>query len=85
MIFASARRSAAFRTLNPTSTTYLNNPNYSNFLLDHFNTVTQGNAGKWAYNEGTRDVVTMSAVDRIFQFAQDNDLERAAAQYALGR
>jgi len=27
--------------------TYLNNSNYTNFLLKYFNTVTQGNAGKW--------------------------------------
>jgi GH35 family endo-1,4-beta-xylanase len=55
--------------------TYLNNPNYTSFLLDHFNAVTEGNAGKWAYNEGTRDVVTMQAVDRILQFATDHDLD----------
>jgi endo-1,4-beta-xylanase len=54
---------------------FLNNANYSNFLLDNFNTISQGNAGKWAYNEGTRDVVTMQAMDRIFQFAEDNDLD----------
>src|SRR3954454_7019550 len=28
---------------------YLNNPTYSNFLLSHFNAITPGNAGKWAY------------------------------------
>jgi GH35 family endo-1,4-beta-xylanase len=54
---------------------FLNNSNYANFLLDHFNTITQGNAGKWANNEGIRDVVTMAAVDRMLQFAQDNDLD----------
>jgi GH35 family endo-1,4-beta-xylanase len=55
--------------------TYLNNPDYSSFLLDHFNAVTEGNAGKWASNEATRDVVTMQAADRILQFAQDNGLD----------
>jgi GH35 family endo-1,4-beta-xylanase len=55
--------------------TYLNNPNYSNYLRSHFNTVTQGNAGKWASNEATRDVVTMQAVDRIIQYAVDNNLD----------
>ncbi len=55
--------------------TYLNNSNYSNFLVDNFNTITQGNAGKWAYNEETRDVVTMQAVDRILQYAEDNNLD----------
>ncbi len=54
---------------------FLNNANYSDFLLDHFNTITQGNAGKWAYNEGTRDVVTMQAVDRMLQYAEDNNLD----------
>jgi endo-1,4-beta-xylanase len=53
---------------------YLNNPTYSNFLLSHFNAITPGNAGKWAYNEASRDVVTMSGVDRLLQYAQDNDL-----------
>jgi endo-1,4-beta-xylanase len=54
--------------------TYLNNSNYTNFLLTHFNTVTQGNAGKWGGNESTRDVVTMSASDRIDQYAVDHNL-----------
>jgi GH35 family endo-1,4-beta-xylanase len=54
--------------------TYLNNSTYSNFLLNHFNAVTPGNAGKWAYNEGSPDVVTMSGVDRLLQYAEANDL-----------
>jgi GH35 family endo-1,4-beta-xylanase len=54
---------------------FLNNANYRNFLLNHFNTITQGNAGKWAYNEATRDVVTMQAIDRLLQFAEDNNLD----------
>lgn len=53
---------------------FLNNANYSDFLLSHFNAVTPGNAGKWASNEPTRDVVDMSAVDRILQFAESNHL-----------
>jgi GH35 family endo-1,4-beta-xylanase len=53
---------------------FLNNANYTSRLLDRFNTVVQGNAGKWAYNEAARDVVTMSAVDRIFDFAEQNGL-----------
>lgn len=53
---------------------FLNNANYANFLLENFNTITPGNAGKWAYNEGTRDVVTMQAVDRLLDYAQQNDL-----------
>lgn len=54
---------------------YLNNPSYSNFILNHFNSVVPANAGKWAYHEGTRDVVTMSGVDRVLQYAQDNKLD----------
>jgi GH35 family endo-1,4-beta-xylanase len=53
---------------------FLNNANYSNFLLDHFNTITPGNAGKWAYNEGFRDNVNMTAVDRLLDFADANGL-----------
>lgn len=54
--------------------TYLNNTNYTNFLLKHFNTITQGNAGKWDTNEATRDVTNMAASDRIGQYALDHDL-----------
>ncbi len=54
--------------------TYLNNSNYTDFLLSHFNLVTQGNAGKWDGNEPTRDVVNMSASDRINQYAKDHNL-----------
>jgi GH35 family endo-1,4-beta-xylanase len=54
---------------------FLNNANYSNFLRGHFNTITQGNAGKWASNEATRDVVTMAAVDRIFSYAEQHGLD----------
>jgi GH35 family endo-1,4-beta-xylanase len=54
--------------------TFLNNSNYTSFLLKYFNTVTQGNAGKWQSNENTRNVLTMGGTDRIMQFAQDNGL-----------
>ncbi len=54
--------------------TYLNNPSYTNFLLQYFNTVTQGNAGKWQSNENTRNVLTMGGTDQIMQFAQANGL-----------
>src|SRR4029078_4631226 len=54
--------------------TYLNNPSYTNFLLQYFNTVTQGNAGKWQSNENTRNVLTMGGTDRIMQYAQANGL-----------
>ncbi|HMP08519.1 MAG TPA: endo-1,4-beta-xylanase, partial [Lacipirellulaceae bacterium] len=61
-------------TLNSVNS-FLNNANYSNFLLDNFNTIVQGNAGKWAYNEATRNVVTMAAVDRFFQYAEQHGLD----------
>ncbi len=61
-------------TLNGVNS-FLNNTNYSNFLLENFNAITQGNAGKWAYNEGTRDVVTMAAVDRFFDYAEQHNLD----------
>jgi GH35 family endo-1,4-beta-xylanase len=54
---------------------FLNNANFSNFLLNNFNTITQGNAGKWAYNEANRDVVTMAAVDRFFSYAEQHGLD----------
>jgi GH35 family endo-1,4-beta-xylanase len=53
---------------------FLNNSTYTNYLRDYFNAITPGNAGKWAYNEAFRDFVTMSAVDRLLQFAEDNGL-----------
>jgi GH35 family endo-1,4-beta-xylanase len=54
--------------------TYLNNANYTNFLTKYFNTVTQGNAGKWDSDEATRNTVTMQASDRIDQFAVDHGM-----------
>jgi endo-1,4-beta-xylanase len=54
---------------------YLNNATYSNFLRSHFNTITLSNAGKWASNEGTRDVVNMAAVDRAFSYAEQHGLD----------
>jgi len=53
---------------------FLNNSTYTNYLRGYFNAMTPGNAGKWAYNEAFRDFVTMSAVDRLLQFAEDNGL-----------
>jgi endo-1,4-beta-xylanase len=54
---------------------FLNNATYSNFLRNHFNTITLSNAGKWASNEGTRDVVNMQAVDRAFNYAEQHGLD----------
>ncbi len=61
-------------TLNGVNS-FLNNANFSNFLRNNFNTITQGNAGKWTYNEANRDVVTMAAVDRFFSYAEQHGLD----------
>ena len=42
---------------------------FQRFVLDHFNTVVPSNGGKWLYNEGTRDFVTMDYVDLILRWA----------------
>ncbi|MCS7032987.1 MAG: endo-1,4-beta-xylanase [Phycisphaerae bacterium] len=75
----------AFGTAVPgTSTTGVNNylgnngtarqVQYQARLLQNFNAIVPENAGKWAYNEATRDVVTMAAVDTILNYAQSNGL-----------
>jgi GH35 family endo-1,4-beta-xylanase len=48
--------------------------NYQQRLLENFNSVTPSNAGKWASNESTRNVVTLGGVDRILDYAQANGL-----------
>jgi len=42
---------------------------FQRFVLDHFNTVVPSNGGKWLYNEGTREFVTMDYVDLILRWA----------------
>ena len=53
---------------------FLNNSNYKNFLLSYFNTVTQGNAGKWDSNEPSQGNVQMGGSDAIKNFAMANGL-----------
>lgn len=43
-------------------------------FVEHFNSVSPSNAGKWAYNEASQNVVTMSAVDSVLNFAQRNGM-----------
>ncbi len=50
------------------------NYNYQQFINTHFNMILPGNAGKWRYNEGTRDVVTMQAVDDMLDYADAHGL-----------
>jgi endo-1,4-beta-xylanase len=47
---------------------------YQQALKQNFNMVVPGNGGKWAYNEATRNVVTMQYVDQFLNFAQQNGL-----------
>jgi endo-1,4-beta-xylanase len=54
--------------------TYLGNANYTNFVNQYFNTLTQGNAGKWATDEATRNVVTMQASDAIMNYAAAHNM-----------
>ena len=42
---------------------------FQRFVLDHFNTVVPSNAGKWIYNEGVREFVTMDYIDLILRWA----------------
>jgi GH35 family endo-1,4-beta-xylanase len=42
---------------------------FQRFVIDHFNTVVPSNGGKWLYNEGTREFVTMDYVDLILRWA----------------
>ncbi|MCX5653103.1 MAG: endo-1,4-beta-xylanase [Planctomycetota bacterium] len=46
--------------------------NYRNFVIGNFNAVVPENAGKWAYNERTRGVVTLDFVDGLMDFAALN-------------
>ena len=40
---------------------------FQRFVLDHFNTVVPSNAGKWIYNEGAREFVTMDYIDLMLR------------------
>ncbi len=80
-----ARNAFNFGTAVPgTSSTGVNNylgsgsttlqTQYQARLKQNFNAIVPENAGKWAYNEATRDVNTMTAVDQMLTFAQNNNL-----------
>src|SRR4051812_46045621 len=47
---------------------------FQRFVLDHFNTVVPSNAGKWIYNEGVREFVTMDYIDLILRWAAGHRL-----------
>lgn len=48
---------------------------YQKFVTENFNMVEGSNAGKWSINEGTRDNVNMTWQDKIFDFAERNDMD----------
>jgi GH35 family endo-1,4-beta-xylanase len=48
--------------------------NYQSHLNQNFNAIVPGNAGKWQNNEFTRDVVTMSGVDQMLDYAQAHSM-----------
>jgi GH35 family endo-1,4-beta-xylanase len=58
----------------PNPTPGSDNYNYQQFIDTHFNMILPGNAGKWAYNESTRDVVTMQAVGDMLDYAEAHGL-----------
>lgn len=47
---------------------------FQNHFLACFNTTVPSNAGKWAYNEAERGVVTMDYVDTIIGFAKAHNM-----------
>lgn len=42
---------------------------FQSFVLGHFNTVVPSNGGKWIYNEGVREFVTMEYIDLMLRWA----------------
>lgn len=65
---------------NSSVNSYLGNNNtakqvqYQARLNQNFNSIVPENAGKWAYNEATRDVVTMGAIDQMLNYAQSKNM-----------
>ncbi|HKC85650.1 MAG TPA: endo-1,4-beta-xylanase [Blastocatellia bacterium] len=47
---------------------------YQQFVNSHFTALVPSNGGKWAYNEATRDVVTMEAIDTFLNYAASRGL-----------
>lgn len=57
----------------------IDNPNSDAYklqhaILDHFNTIVPGNAGKWQQNEYDQDSLYYPVLQNIFNFAETNDL-----------
>jgi len=52
------------------------NPNevkYREFIIGNFNSIVPENAGKWPFNERTRDTVTLDFLDSLVDFAASNN------------
>jgi GH35 family endo-1,4-beta-xylanase len=47
---------------------------FQQFINQYFNTIVPSNAGKWAYNEGTQNNVTMTLVDQQLNYAQSHNM-----------
>lgn len=60
--------------LNPNPTPGTNAYNYQQFINTHFNAVVPSNAGKWDATEPTQDVVSMAWVDKIVNYALQNNM-----------
>jgi GH35 family endo-1,4-beta-xylanase len=50
-----------------------NDVNYRDFIISNFNAIVPENAGKWSYNEGTRDRVTLDYLDSLVDFGARNN------------
>ena len=50
-----------------------NDVNYRDFIISNFNSIVPENAGKWSFNERTRDTVTLDYLDSIVDFAASNN------------
>ncbi|MFQ3548640.1 MAG: endo-1,4-beta-xylanase [Armatimonadota bacterium] len=47
---------------------------YQEFIKNHFNIIVPSNAGKWAYHEAERGVLTLDGMDKILDFAETNGI-----------
>jgi len=50
-----------------------NDVNYRDFIISNFNAIVPENAGKWSYNERTRDRITLDYLDSLVDFAARNN------------
>ncbi|MFQ3548641.1 MAG: endo-1,4-beta-xylanase [Armatimonadota bacterium] len=49
---------------------------YQEFIKNNFNMIVPGNAGKWAYHEAERGVLTLDDMDLILDFADAHNLKK---------